>query len=155
MNKYAKIFVVVIVFAFLSDAITFGIMALLKGMTAEANPIKVIFGDGAIFFAIGISFVAAFLLYFLIKNADTKFRKGLVAILAANVVYAKILASIANLYFALFVEVKDVYLPNELLASYFLTMIFILISPLAFNLLFYWIWWNWFKKPTAGRIYYA
>ena len=145
MNKYAKTFVAVVAFAFLLDVATFGIMAFTVGMQAEANPIKVLFGDRAIAFAIALSFIAAFILYKLINRAETKFRKGLIAIAAANIVYTKIVASAFNLFATLSAEPQEIYLPNELLASYFLTMVLLLFSPIVFNLLFYWIWWNWFK----------
>jgi len=151
MNKYAKIFVAVVAFAFLSDVITFGIMALFKGMGGEANPIKVIFGDDAIFIAIGLSFVFACFLYFLITRAETKFRKGLVAIVVANIVYAKVVASVANLLVVLSSGPVETYSSGDLLVGYFFMMIFILVSPVVFNLLFYWIWWNWFKEVKKGE----
>ncbi len=153
MNRYEAIFIIIVFLALSFDIITYLTLPLTGISHVEANPFKVFFGESVLWIILPLSLLILVGLHFILtKVARNNLERGLVILTAANISYAKIIASITNLYVSSNAsEYQEVVYTNEyLLFGYLITIIIILVSPIFFNLFFFWIYWNWFGKKQGA-----
>lgn len=141
MNKHKFIALLILFLALALDVFTYlFFLAPSANAHAESNPFKVLFGaDIMLLLVIPISLLVVFMVKWMLDNkVKTKFDRDIVYLVLANIVFSKVLASIANVIVS--VDKPQPIQTNEfLLFSYILTMIIMLVSPLVLNLGFYYL----------------
>lgn len=141
VNKHEFIGLTILFLALALDVFTYlFFLAPSANVHAESNPFKVLFGaDVMLLLVIPVSVILVFLVKFLLdKKVKTRFERDIVYLVLANIVFSKILASIANVVVSL--DKPLPVQPNEfLLFSYILTLLVILVSPLILNIGFYYL----------------
>ena len=141
MNKHKFIALSIFFLALALDVFTYlFFLAPSANAHAESNPFKVLFGaDIMLLVVIPISLLVVFAVKWILdKKVKTKFERDIVYLILANLVFAKVLASIANVIVS--VNKPQPVQTNEfLLFSYILTMLIMLVSPLVLNLGFYYL----------------
>ena len=130
----------IIFLAMMLDIITYFILVASGNGANEANPIKVLFGEQALILIVfPASLAVVFLFNYVLKKAENNYQKRVVYLFAANVVYAKVLASVFNVMGSLQDPTGIEPAKEYLLFAYFATIFFIFVSPLMFNLGFHWL----------------
>ncbi len=141
MNKYKLVALSILFLAFVLDVFTYlFFLSPSANASQEANPLKVLFGEEVmLLIVIPISlFVVFFVNWILDKRVKTNFERNIVYLFLANIVFAKVIASIANVMVA-YSDPVPVQPAAFLLTAYLLTMVIIFVSPLIFNLGFYYL----------------